>query len=76
MHGMESLSVPSPLLHRTKLSLDSPVITPRDRRLMLGRECLSFASLEKDDSAPSSPFANYNRPRGSLGNFQLDHLSR
>ncbi|UMM42292.1 hypothetical protein L5515_018176 [Caenorhabditis briggsae] len=74
--GMESLSVPSTLLHRTKLSLDSPVITPRDRRLLLGRDCLSFASLEKDDSAPSSPFANYNRPRGSLGNFQLDHLSR
>ncbi|EGT52997.1 hypothetical protein CAEBREN_09882 [Caenorhabditis brenneri] len=75
MHGMESLSVPSPLLHRTKLSLDSPVLTARDRRLMLGRDCLSFASLERDDSAPSSPFANYNRPRGSLGNFQIDHLS-
>ncbi|EFO82295.1 CRE-IST-1 protein [Caenorhabditis remanei] len=76
MHGMESLSVPSPLLHRTKLSLDTPVLTARDRRLMLGRDSLSFASLERDDSAPSSPFANYNRPRGSLGNFQIDHLSR
>uniref|UniRef100_A0A8R1I4X9 Uncharacterized protein n=1 Tax=Caenorhabditis japonica TaxID=281687 RepID=A0A8R1I4X9_CAEJA len=76
LHGMESLSVPSPLSHRTKYSLDSPILTAKDRRLLLARDCLSFASIEKDDSAPSSPFANYCRPRGSLGNFQVDYLSR
>ncbi|CAI5455819.1 unnamed protein product [Caenorhabditis angaria] len=75
--GMESLSVPSPHLHHNKLSLDStPILSVKDRRLLL-RDCLSFASsVEMDDSAPSSPFGNNSRPRCSLGNFQLDHLAR
>ncbi|CAB3401015.1 unnamed protein product [Caenorhabditis bovis] len=74
--NMESLSVPSPHAHhRNKLSLDStPLLTAKERRKLL-RDCLSFAnSLEFDESAPSSPFGT--QPRGSLGSFHVDHLSR